>query len=143
MTELTTFKKRLDGSFAPSNPAAQEFADKTKAGQEVAMKCSRPRSIPFHNRIFAILHAFYGSTAASEAFPSFDAFREYLTIKSGFYDTIQWPDGTLHLKAKSWEFGKMTAEEFEALRNAIATVIIRDVLKDTDPEWIWEEVGRF
>lgn len=143
MKEKASFLKHMDGTYSPSNHAAVEFDVKTAPGDEVFMVCSRSRSVKYHNRIFAILHSFYDHTAASEAFPSFDAFRAYLTIKSGFYDAIEWPDGTIHLEAKSWEFAKMTLDDFDKLRNAIANVIIRDILTDTDPEWIREEMIRF
>lgn len=142
MKEYPSFRKHMDGSYMPSNEKAVEFDEKVKAGQEVFMDARRSRSVRYHNRIFSILHSFYDHTAASDQFPSFDAFREYLTIKSGFYESIVWPDGTLHLRALSWNFA-MPQDEFDTLRNAIATLIAQDILNDTDPDWIIEEIMRF
>lgn len=142
MKEKASFLKHMDGTYSPSNHAAVEFDVKTKAGDEVFMVCTRSRSIKFHNRTFSMLHSFYDGTAISEQFPSFDAFREYLVIAAGFYESVEWPNGRIHLRSKSMAFSKMGSDEFDRLRDAMATVLVK-LLANHPEEWVREEVMRF
>ena len=54
----------------------------------------------------------------TEAEKSFDAFREYVTIKSGFFNVIQTPTG-LKKEAKSWAFANMDEQQFLGMYSAL------------------------
>lgn len=54
----------------------------------------------------------------TEAEKSFDAFREYVTIRSGFFNVIQTPTG-LRKEAKSWAFASMDEDKFMQMYQAL------------------------
>ena len=56
------------------------------------------------------------------------AFREFVTVEAGFYDTVISPAGPRRV-AKSWSFAKMDEEEFARMYKAIFDVVWSLVLK--------------
>lgn len=52
--DIALYRRTLDG-FAPANRAAEDFARKTKLGQMVALKGTKPRGLKFHRLFFAML----------------------------------------------------------------------------------------
>ena len=63
----------------------------------------------------------------TEAEKSFEAFREFVTVEAGFFDTIMSPAGPRRV-AKSWSFANMSEEEFQAMYKAIFNVLWEMVL---------------
>lgn len=59
---------------------------------------------------------------------SFDAYRAWVTIESGHYDTIQLPDGTLRKHPRSIAFANMDEAEFQQLYKAALDVLWRWIL---------------
>lgn len=59
---------------------------------------------------------------------SFDAYRAWVTIESGNYDTIQLPDGTLRKHPRSIAFANMDETEFQQLYKAALDVLWRWIL---------------
>lgn len=59
---------------------------------------------------------------------SFDAYRAWVTIESGHYDTIQLPDGTLRKHPRSIAFANMDETEFQQLYRAALDVLWRWIL---------------
>lgn len=70
----------------------------------------------------ALCKKFLGHLNASrkglEAERSFDAFRDFVTIESGFYRTVITPAGPRR-EAKSWAYKNMSEGEFQQLFHAI------------------------
>ncbi len=59
---------------------------------------------------------------------SFDAYRAWVTIEAGHYDTIQLPDGTLRKHPRSIAFASMDEMEFQQLYRAALDVLWRWIL---------------
>ncbi len=59
---------------------------------------------------------------------SFDAYRAWVTIESGHFDTIQLPDGTLRKHPRSISFANMHETEFQQLYRAALDVLWRWIL---------------
>ena len=59
---------------------------------------------------------------------SFDAYRAWVTIESGHYDTIKLPDGTLRKHPRSISFANMDETEFQQLYRAALDVLWRWIL---------------
>lgn len=59
---------------------------------------------------------------------SFDAYRAWVTIVAGHYDTIQLPDGTLRKHPRSIAFANMDEIEFQQLYKAALDVLWRWIL---------------
>lgn len=53
-----------------------------------------------------------------EAEKSFESFREFITIKSGFFNIVKTPNG-IKKEAKSWAFSNMTEETFIEMYKAL------------------------
>lgn len=65
-----------------------------------------------------------------EAERSFEAFREFITVEAGFYDTVITPAGPKRV-AKSWAYKNMTEERFQELYKGVFTACWDLVLKQT------------
>ncbi|MEI9613174.1 DUF1367 family protein [Atlantibacter hermannii] len=59
---------------------------------------------------------------------SFDAYRAWVTIEAGHFDTIQLPDGTLRKHPRSVSFASMDETEFQQLYRAALDVLWRWIL---------------
>lgn len=59
---------------------------------------------------------------------SFDAYRAWVTIEAGHFDTIQLPDGTLRKHPRSISFASMDETEFQQLYRAAQDVLWRWIL---------------
>lgn len=67
---------------------------------------------------------------AMEAERSFEAFREFITIEAGFFDTVITPAGPKRV-AKSWAYKNMTEDRFRELYKGILSACWDLVLKQT------------
>lgn len=64
---------------------------------------------------------------------SFEAFRAWVTIESGFYTEYQMPDGTSRKEPKSISFAKMDDIEFSQLYKSVLDVLWNYILYRTFP----------
>lgn len=91
------------------------------------IKASRSRSLPHHRLFFALLHKVYERSGAIDRFPSFDAFRDIVTIGCGHFEWMEAPTGDRWPRAKSIAFHKMDQDGFNQFFDA-AVVVISDKL---------------
>ncbi|ARR51577.1 DUF1367 family protein [Photobacterium damselae subsp. damselae] len=61
---------------------------------------------------------------------SFEAYRKWVIIESGFYDVVVLPNGTTRREAKSISFAKMDDVEFNELYNSSFNVLWNHILSD-------------
>ncbi|CDG20918.1 conserved protein of unknown function [Xenorhabdus poinarii G6] len=59
---------------------------------------------------------------------SFDAFRRWITVESGHYDTYEMPDGSLYREPRSVSFAKMDELEFQSLYQSTLNVLWNFIL---------------
>lgn len=59
---------------------------------------------------------------------SFDAYRAWVTVESGYFDVVELPDGSIRKVAKSISFAKMDETEFQGLYKAVFDVLWRWIL---------------
>ncbi|MBD2779886.1 DUF1367 family protein [Xenorhabdus szentirmaii] len=59
---------------------------------------------------------------------SFDAFRSWVTVESGHYDTYEMPNGSLYREPRSISFARMDELEFQALYKATLNVLWNFIL---------------
>ena len=62
---------------------------------------------------------------------SFDAFRRWVTIESGHYDSFVMPDGSTHKEARSVSFANMDEMEFGDLYKSTLDVLWNFILRKT------------
>jgi hypothetical protein len=69
--------------------------------------------------------------------PSFDTFREQLTILAGHFEATFSIDGTTRLRAKSIAYGNRTDEEKERIFSDVLNAALRHVYKNSrSEEWL-------
>jgi hypothetical protein len=107
------------------------------AGELVRLTYTMPRNVAFHRKFFAMLTVGFEHWEPSRKHKTykgrpieknFEQFRSDVTILAGCYDQTFDLRGRMHLKAHSISFGKMDQDTFEKLYNAVASVLLKDVL---------------
>lgn len=99
-------------------------------GDVVMAEIKRSRNPAFHRKAFAMLQELFSN---QEHFEDFDKFREWLQIKAGVAETSVWPDGSIHVSAKSLSFENMDDLEFERVYQALITAAY-----ESGYEWVLE-----
>ena len=135
------FLRRTISGFVPETDEDRENMARVKLGQAIRAKFTVPdeRTIGRHKRGFAFLKATF---ALQDYFESEKIYREWLTIKAGYYDLYVAPDsGLTQFKAKSWSFAKMGEKEFTKLIEDMITAFLNSVVnhgltvKDIEQAW--------
>ena len=119
----TAFVERTWSFLKPADKFSEEVIRKIPAGEVVRITWSRPRNYKFHKRYFALLKA---GLELQDFFDDLDTFRYWLTIKSGFFNTIITPSGDTLLRPKSISFASMDEDEFKKLYSKTIDVIIEN-----------------
>ena len=129
--------KQLDNSFKIAHPSDYETAKKQKAGETLFFEVKKERNIKFHRKLFALINLVFQNQDLTD---DKDNLRAYLTVKSGFYETIKSDTGVMYLP-KSISFAKMDATEFEQL--FIKFLNVSSKLIGVDNEDIMNELSEF
>ena len=133
--------RRTVTGFVPETDEDREKMARVKLGQPIRVKFTVPdeRTIGRHRRGFAFLKAVF---ALQDYFESEKIFREWLTIKAGYYELYTAPDSeTAQFKAKSWAFASMGEEEFRKMTEDMITAFLNSVInhgltvKDVEQAW--------
>jgi len=109
----------------PADVDAEELMFKVPRDRPVRATVTVPRSTPHHNLFFKILREVYDNGPAGEAFPSFDTFRDALSIEIGHCTISKGFDGQWHKFPKSWRFSKVDQVQFNALFEKSMAVIVQ------------------
>ena len=96
---------------------------KLKIGQEYKADIKKPRNLKFHKKFFALLNIGHQNTKLNM---SFEFYRSYVTMKSGYYIAYETARGVMVLP-KSISFASMDETEFEELYNSVISVVMMDL----------------
>ena len=132
-----TLIKQLDNSFKLAYNSDYEKAKKIKVGEEYQCEIKRPRNYKFLKKFFALLELVYQNQEITD---DKEDLRAVLTMKSGFYKTIETDNGTVYLP-KSISFAKMTEEDFDKFYNKFLNVSCQ--LLGVEKEDIINEIAEF
>ena len=116
-------KNTLSGLIPLYNSDFEE-KKKLKIGVEYLCDIKKPRNYDYHKRFFAMLNIGWQNTRFENI--NFEAYRSYVIMKSGYYDSFETNSGIMILP-QSMSFANMDQSEFERLNNAAIDVIIRDI----------------
>jgi len=115
----------------PADNDAREWFAKVKAGSTVRARVAVMRNPKFHRKFFAMLHVAFDNadwpeieTPYGPARCSFEMFRQYVTVKAGYFHMDVTPDGNFRATPKSISFAAMDEAEFERLYSAVLDVIL-------------------
>lgn len=126
---------RTQVGLIPANNDAVDWLNGVKLGQPVTVTVTVPRNGGFHRKYFEMLRVAYDNhewpeieTQYGLARCSFDMFRDYVTVKAGYYNPELTPTGQVRVTPKSISFGKMEQAEFEKLYSDTLDVILAEFL---------------
>jgi len=115
------YLRRIGKTLLPADRSSEEILDKMPQGKVMRVEYRFPRNYAFHKKFFAMLETMFDM---QEHFTEFEAFRLWLTMKSGWFEVIEAPNGYQLFRPKSIAFSKMDNEEFSRLYNkAIDTFV--------------------
>lgn len=136
MAELTVMKTAT-GALIPADQESVELIQKMKVGQGVKVRYSQIRNLPFHRKGMRLVRLAFDAWDAPEleykgqpVEKDFTRFRKDLTILAGHYESFVNLKGEVRLEAKSWNFGNMKEDEFQAVYKSLLNLVWRLVLKD-------------
>ena len=120
---------------APADQQSVEWLAKAKMGRPVVASVRVPRNARFHRKFFAMLNVAYSNhewpevdTQWGAARCSFEAFREYVTIKAGHWEIGLTAKGEPRARPKSIAWANMEEAEFSQLYSDVLDVILREFL---------------
>lgn len=96
---------------------------KLRLGEVYRAKIYQPRNLAFHRKFFALVNL--GAENTKLDMPQ-EAYRGYVTMKAGFFDTFHTDKGTMILP-KSIAFDKMDDIEFQEVYKRVREVISKDI----------------
>ena len=117
-------------AFFPAYSSDSDLMSKFREGEVIEVDVKKARNYQQHKRFFALLNVGF---AAQTSFDSFDWWREFITMKSGNFESCQSPNGEWMYRAKSIRFDKMDNIEFEKLYKDVSQTII-DVCHITEKQ---------
>jgi hypothetical protein len=112
---------RTDFALFPASESDAEKLKKIKSGEVLEVEIKKARNYQFHKKLFALLNLGF---EAQNSFTAFDWWREYITMKAGFFESCKAPNGEFMYRAKSISFEKMDDFEFSELYKAVSQAII-------------------
>lgn len=111
---------------------------KLKIGELYFADVKKPRNIEFHKKGFALLNLGWKNSPLDIPFDP--AYRDYITMRAGFAQVYQTPEGKDIAIAESISFSNMDETRFQKYYDAILAVIRSD-LGITDGELEKELAG--
>jgi len=114
---------------------SRAFLSKKKDGSLIFGEFSEPRNQKFHRKFFSLLNYAFENWDPGEIDCKYGKpeknkklFREYVTIKAGYYSTAFNPDGGFRFVADSISFANMDDDTFEKLYSNVINVILKKIL---------------
>ncbi len=150
MPSIYLRKVGFDALRVEDETGAEEL-QRVKLGAVIKVEWVQPRNYRFLKKFMAMLRLGFdawepkgGDAIVLEK--NFDSFREQAIILAGFVDATYSITGDVTLRAKSISFGSMREEEFQAVYDKVATVLLERVLvtyRRSDLDRVVDELMRF
>lgn len=112
----------------PADDATAE-AMKPYLGKTIRMKWAAPRNVGHHNKFFALLNTVFPHQSV---YPTFDTFRDAVSVALGYGDTVKLGDGRTIICAKSISFAKMDQVAFGEFYDRAVNLILTKILPHVD-----------
>ena len=126
------FEVDQDYSLIPKDEDTRKYILNRKVGQVISADIKMSRNYDNHKRFFSFINTTFHM---QEHFTEQEAYRYWLTMKCGYFDTIVAPNGTTMFKARSISFDAMEEDEFRKLFSTAIDVFLRELGKGlTDQE---------
>jgi len=120
---MKLFLRNTISGLVPLYPSDFDEKRKLHLGEDYECDIRNPRNVGFHRKFFALLNVGHENTKLDMPF---DAYREYMLIKAGYFIAYQTPRGVFYTP-KSISFSSMSQDQFEEVYSRILDKIIEDV----------------
>ncbi len=123
---MKLFLVKTDKGFLPYDDSDVEKNNKLKAHDVLECETTRPRNVRFLKKYFALLKTCFDN---QDEYDNMRAFRYVVTLKSGYFTTIQTDKGIVFMP-DSISFASMDDIEFEKLYSKTIDVLLKMVAID-------------
>lgn len=129
--------KTIQGHLVPDGEEEHQKLKKIRPGSVVRCDVKQMRNGRFFRKWWSLVKLAFDMASENmqpvihrgvEVKPSFDRFRQDITILAGYYDPIVRYDGSIWLSAKSLKWSEMNEEEFERLYSQTIDVVLNKIL---------------
>lgn len=117
-------------AFFPAYSSDADLMGKFREGEILEFEVKKARNPMFHRKFFALLKLGF---EAQNSFTAPEWWREWITMKAGFFESCKAPNGETMYRAKSIRFDKMDDFEFSELYRAVSQQII-EICKITEKD---------
>ena len=118
------FKIDDDFSLMPHDDETRKYILRRKPGQIIRAEIKQSRNYENHKRFFSFINTTFHM---QDHFDEQEAYRYWLTLKCGYFDTIVAPNGITMFKARSIAFDSMQEDEFRKLFSAAIDVFLKEL----------------
>ena len=81
--------------------ATQKYLNRRDDGQVIVTEIKQARNYLNHKRMFDFVNATYDM---QDVYSNIEIYRNWLTVASGWFNIMVYPEGTTHLLPKIWKF---------------------------------------
>lgn len=141
--------KGAGGAFLPATEEDAEKIKQYRTGAGIRVKTTEmtPHNYEFHKKLFALFKFCYDQFEemvdagleyrGQQVKPSFDRFREEMTILAGHYTAHHSLNGGVRLEAKSLSYAKMKDDEKERVFSSLIDAALRFLYRgQRDEAWL-------
>ena len=111
-----------DYGLIPIDPEGIKYVYNRKIGQELSCDVKIVRNYENLQRFFVLVNITFDM---QDHFEEKEAYRYWLIMKAGYFDTIIAPNGNTIYKAKSIAFESMNENEFREVFSAVIDVFLK------------------
>lgn len=132
---MKLYLRKIQGGLIPDDEETAEAIKKIKIGDVVHGEFTKPANYKFFKKMHALVRLTFDRFTENldlgmeyrgmKVEPSYEMFREQMTILAGFYTAHYDINGSVKVSAQSWAFGKMSEEEREKMYSALINVALR------------------
>ncbi len=118
------FRVSSDLELIPHNEETQKYVLNRKEGDVISAQIKMVRNYGNHKRFFAFIKTTYDM---QDHFEQMEAYRYWLTLKCGWFDTVIAPNGSTMFKPRSISFEDMEEDEFKRLFSTAIDVFLKEL----------------
>lgn len=113
-----------DHKLVAADEDTEKYLNNRKPGDVLSLEIKIARNYENHKRFFSFIKQTFDM---QDHFTEIEAYRKWITLQAGYFDTIIEPNGRARLIPQSIAFEKMEEDEFQELFSAAIDVFLREL----------------
>lgn len=118
--------KTPSGALVPVDEDSEKPISRIGDGEVIHVSFKKSRNYGNHKRFFIFINATYDM---QEHFETKKNYRNWMTMKAGWYETCVAPNGNVMFLPKSISFDEMDEDEFKELFSSCVDVFLKELGK--------------